>query len=576
MPEQTKEKKQTRTTKKLAGVEKCPTGIRGLDEITGGGVPRGRPTLVCGGAGSGKTLMAMEFIVHGIRDYGEPGVFMAFEEMTGDLTKNVASLGYDLDDMVRRKQLALDYVYIERSEIEETGEYDLEGLFVRLDTMIKEVGAKRVAIDTIEALFASLPNEAILRAELRRLFRWLKDRKVTAIITGEQGKETLTRHGLEEYVSDCVIFLDHRVVNQIATRRLRVVKYRGSAHGTNEYPTMIDEHGMSVLPISSLGLNYDVSSERIPTGIKQLDEMFSGQGYFRASSVLVSGSAGTGKTSMAAAFVDAACRRGERALYLAYEEAPSQIVRNMQSIGYDLEQWVRKGLLRFQAVRSTLYGLEHHLVTIHKQVNEFDPSVVVIDPITNLMTIGEMGDIKSMLTRVIDFLKSRSITALFTSLTEGGIPTESSEVGVSSLMDTWLLLRNIETGAEHNRLLFILKSRGMAHSNQVREFLLSDQGINLRDVYVGPGTVLTGSSRMVQEARGRARIAAEQQTIARRRRELEQEQAIARAQLEAMQLKSTALDEELKSLASEERTRLTEVTREQAELVRARGVDAKK
>jgi len=568
--------KQARTDKKLIGIEKCPTGIRGLDEITNGGLPRGRPTLVCGGAGSGKTLMAMEFIVHGIRDFDEPGVFMAFEEMTGDLTKNVASLGFDLDDMVRRKKLALDYVYIERSEIEETGEYDLEGLFVRLDSMIKEVGAKRVAIDTIEALFASLPNEAILRAELRRLFRWLKDRGVTAVITGEQGRETLTRHGLEEYVSDCVIFLDHRVVNQIATRRLRVVKYRGSAHGTNEYPTMIDEHGMSVLPISSLGLNYAVSTDRISTGIERLDEMFGGKGYFRGSSVLVSGSAGTGKTSIAAAFVDAACRRGERALYLAYEEAPSQIMRNMQSIGYDLEQWVRKGLLRFYAVRSTLYGLEHHLVTIHKQVNEFEPSVVVIDPITNLMTIGEMGDIKSMLTRVIDFLKSRSVTCLFTSLTESGTTLESSEVGISSLMDTWLLLRNAEAGAERNRLLFVLKSRGMAHSNQVREFLLSDQGIGLKDVYVGPGTVLTGSAWMVQETRDKMQTVAEQQTIARRRRELEQEQALARAQLEAVQLKTAALDEELKTLASDEQARLVVAAREQAELVRARGGDAKK
>ncbi len=514
--------------------------------------------------------MAMEFIVRGVRDYGEPGVFMAFEETAGDLTKNVASLGYDLEEMTRRKQLAIDYVYIERSEIEETGEYDLEGLFVRLDTMIKEVGAKRVAIDTLEALFASLPNEGILRAELRRLFRWLKDRKVTAIITAEQGKDTLTRHGLEEYVSDCVIFLDHRVTNQIATRRLRVIKYRGSSHGTNEYPTMIDESGLSVLPISSLGMDYGVSSERISTGIHGLDEMFGGKGYFRGSSVLVSGSAGTGKTSLAAAFVGAACRRGERALYLAYEEAPAQIMRNMRSIGYDLEQWVRKDLLRFHAVRSTLYGLEQHLVTIHKQVTEFKPSVVVIDPITNLMTIGEAGDIKSMLTRVIDFLKSRGATALFTSLTESSVSIESSEVGVSSLMDTWLLLRNMEMGAERNRLLFILKSRGMAHSNQVREFLLTDNGIHLKDVYVGLGTVLTGSARMAQEARDKIQTIGEQQTVARRRRELEQEQAVARAQLEATQLKSVALDEELKAIASDEQARLATAAREQAELARAR------
>jgi len=350
--------KKTDLSVKTAGIEKCPTGIRGLDEITNGGLPRGRPTLVCGGAGSGKTLLAMEFIVRGIRDYGEPGVFMAFEETTEDLTKNVGSLGFDLQEMVDRKQLELDYVRIERSEIEETGEYDLEGLFVRLNNMIDEVGVKRVAIDTIEALFAGLPDEAILRAELRRLFRWLKEKGVTTIITAEQGDKTLTRHGLEEYVSDCVVFLDHRVISQIATRRLRVVKYRGSSHGTNEYLTMIDEHGLSVLPISSLGLDYEVSSGRMPTGIDRLDAMLGGKGYYRGSSVLVSGSAGTGKTSIAAAFADAACRRGERCLYLAYEEAPSPIVRNRASIGFHLDRWVRKIIGDLSNEERVLVGLD--------------------------------------------------------------------------------------------------------------------------------------------------------------------------------------------------------------------------
>ena len=568
--------KHTQSRKATAGLEKCPTGIRGLDEITNGGLPRGRPTLVCGGAGSGKTLLAMEFIVRGIRDYGEPGVFMAFEETEADLTKNVASLGFDLQDMVDRRLLDLDYVRVERSEIEETGEYDLEGLFVRLDSMIDEIGAKRVVIDTIESLFAGLPSQAILRAELRRLFRWLKERGVTAVITGEQGERTLTRHGLEEYVSDCVIFLDHRVVDQIATRRLRVVKYRGSSHGTNEYPTMIDEHGLSVLPISSLGLDYEVSRGRMPTGIDRLDAMLGGKGYYCGSSILVSGSAGTGKTSIAAAFADAACRRGERCLYLAYEEAPSQIVRNMASIGFHLDQWVRQGLLRFCAVRSTLYGLEQHLGTAHKQVTEFQPAAVVIDPITNLAAIGDQREVKAMLTRLIDFLKNQGATTLFTSLTEGGTTAEQSEVGVSSLMDTWLLLRNVETGAERNRLLFVLKSRGMAHSNQVREFVLTDNGIQLKDVYTGLGTVLTGSARLVQEARDRAQSATERQSITRRRRELEQEHALARAQFEALQLKTASLDEELHTLQREEESRETTAAREQAELARARGVETGK
>lgn len=461
----------------IRGLAKCPTGIRGLDEITGGGLPRGRPTLICGSAGCGKTLLAMEFIVRGARDFDEPGVFMAFEETEKELADNVASLGFDLPGLVRRKKIALDHVHIERAEIEETGAYDLEGLFVRIGSAIDGIGAKRVALDSLEALFSGLPNEAILRAELRRLFRWLKERGVTVIITGEQGKGTVTRHGLEEYISDCVIFLDHRVVNQVGTRRLRIIKYRGSAHGTNEYPTMIDEGGLSVLPISSLGLNYTVSKQRVGTGLPALDAMFGGKGYFRGSSVLISGTAGTGKSSFAAAFVDAACRRGERCLYLSFEESPGQIIRNMASIGIDLDQWVQRGRLHFQSVRPTLYGLEQHLVSIHKIVEQHRPSAVVIDPITNLTSVGDNTEISAMLTRVIDCLKSQAITTIFTSLTAGGVADEQTDVGISSLMDTWLLLRNLETDGDRTRLLYILKSRGMAHSSQVRKFALSNRGI---------------------------------------------------------------------------------------------------
>lgn len=560
---------------KLEGVSKCPTGIRGLDEITYGGLPRGRPTLVCGAAGSGKTLLAMEFIVNGVLEHDEPGVFMAFEETAEDLTRNVASLGFDLDDMIRKGQLAVDYVRVEPSEIEETGEYNLDGLFIRLGSMIDEVGAKRVVIDTVEVLFGGLTNQAILRAELRRLFGWLKDRGLTAVITGEKGERALTRHGLEEYVSDCVIFLDHRLVNEIATRRLRVVKYRGSSHGTNEYPTMIDEKGLSVLPISSLGLDYPVSTGRVSTGIDQLDDMLGGEGYYEGTSVLVSGAAGTGKSSIASAFTAGACERGRRCLYLTYEEAPAQIMRNMRSIGCDLEPWVRKGLLRFHAVRSSLYGLEQHLVTIHKQVDEFQPQAMVVDPISNLLGIGEQREVKAMITRMIDYLKNHRITALFTSLTEAQHAEEQSEAGISSLIDTWLLLRNHESGGERNRLLFILKSRGMPHSNQVREFLLTDEGIQLQDVYVGPGKVLTGSARLVQEARDRAEDAVHQQTVARRRREIEQEQASVRAQLETLQLRTAALADELDALVTEEASRQIADQQNQKELGRARGAKAK-
>ena len=464
-----------------AGLQKCPTGIRGLDEITDGGLPRGRPTLVCGGAGCGKTLLATEFIVRGITEYGEPGVIMTFEETVDELADNVASLGMDLRGMIAANKLVIDYVHVERQEIQETGEYDLDGLFVRLAAAIDSVGAKRVALDTVEVLFAALRNPGIIRAELRRLFRWLKSKHVTVVITGEKGESQLTRHGLEEYVSDCVIFLDHRVINQVATRRLRVVKYRGSTHGTNEYPTMITEGGLSILPISSLGLDYPVTTERVSSGIATLDAMFGGKGYYRGSSVLISGTAGTGKSSLAAAFADSVCRRGDRCLYFSFEESPEQIARNMASIGIDLVNWVDKGLLRFVAKRPTQFGLEAHLVGLHVAVTDFKPVAVVMDPITSMPSIGETEQIKAMLTRLIDFLKQERITGVFTSLTTGGAPIEQSEATISSLMDTWIVLRNEEADGDRRRLLYVLKSRGMSHSSRVRQFYLTDHGIEMAD-----------------------------------------------------------------------------------------------
>ena len=494
------------------GLAKSLTGIAGLDEITGGGLPEGRPTLVCGSAGCGKTMLAVEFLVRGATQYGEPGVFMMFEESAADLTANVRSLGFDLDRLVKQKKIALDHVRIERSEIEETGEYDLEGLFIRLGHAIDSIGAKRVVLDTVEALFAGLPNHAILRAELRRLFGWLKNRGMTAIITGERGEgSAITRYGLEEYVADCVIALDHRVHEQISTRRLRVLKYRGSVHGTNEYPFLIGERGISVLPITSLRLDHAAPTDRLSTGVPRLDEMLGGQGIFRGSSVLVSGTPGTGKSSLGAAFAEAACRRGERVLLFPYEESSAQVVRNMGSIGLDLAPWLKKGLLQIHASRPTLQGLEQHLLAIHDTVKAFRPAVVIIDPISNLSLERTDAEVKPTLMRLIDFFKQQQITTLFTSLTTGGSGTgtgastpEDSQVGVSSLMDTWLLLRNVESNGERNRMIFVLKSRGMAHSNQMREFVLSDSGIDLVDVYLGADGVLTGNARVAHAAHEQA------------------------------------------------------------------------
>jgi circadian clock protein KaiC len=557
-----------------AALPKTPTGIQGLDEITFGGLPKGRPTLICGSAGCGKTLLSIEFLVHGATQFNEPGVLMAFEETEEDLTKNVASLGYDLKDLVDRKKLVIDYVHIERSEIEETGEYDLEGLFVRLGYAIDSIGAKRVVLDTIESIFAGLPSPSILRAELRRLFRWLREKGVTAIVTGERGDGTLTRQGLEEYVSDCVILLDHRTREQISTRRLQIIKYRGSTHGTNEYPFLIDEHGISVLPITSIALEHQASSERISSGIKRLDTMLGGKGYYRGTSVLVSGMAGTGKSSLAAHFVDAACRRGEQCAYFATEESPDLIVRNMRSIGIDLALWIKKGLLHFDATRPTFHGLEMHLLRMHKLVRETNARVVVVDPITSYISLGDTLEVKSMLSRLIDFFKAHQITAFFTSLTEGGSALEQSEVGISSLMDTWILLRHIESNGERNRGIWVLKSRGMPHSNQIREFVFTEHGIELVDVYLGAEGVLTGTARAAQEAKETAAALLRRQDLERKERALEHRKKALEAKIAALRAEFETEKAEMEKDIIEQKHHEGVLEQDRAAMAKSRKADA--
>jgi circadian clock protein KaiC len=499
---------------------------------------------------------------------------MAFEETAEELAQNVASLGFDLKELIAEKKVLVDYVRVERTEIEETGEYDLEGLFVRLNHAIDSLGAKRVVLDTIESLFAGLNNEAILRAELRRLFRWLKDKGITAIITAERGESTLTRYGLEEYVSDCVILLDHRVQNQISTRRMRVVKYRGSLHGTNEYPFLIDEQGISIMPITSLTLDYAISAKRVSSGIPRLDAMLEGKGFYCGSTIMVSGTAGTGKTSIAASFANATCQKGEHCLYFAFEESPNQIMRNMKSIGIDLEPHVKKGLLKFHAVRSTFYGLETHLVQMQKLINEFKPTAVVVDPITNLINAGDQNDVKSMLTRLIDYLKAKQITAMFTNLTHIA-SLESTETEVSSIMDTWILLRDIELGGERNRGIYILKSRGMAHSNQIREFLITSKGVDIIDVYTGPAGVLTGSARLTQEIQDKTAEDSRKEEIEKLQRDLERKRKLMEAQVSALQSEFTAKEEEVKQLIAQQKRREKLTSENRKEMGRIRKADSK-
>ena len=559
----------------LPQLSKCPTGIRGLDEITNGGLPQGRPTLVCGNAGCGKTIVGMEFLLHGALEYSEPGVFVSFEETAQELTHNFASLGFDLDDLSGRSLITVDYIHIERSEIEETGEYNLDGLFIRLAYAIDTIGAKRVVLDTLEVLFAGLTNTAILRAELRRLFRWLKDKGVTAIITGERGEGMLTRYGLEEYVADCVILLDLRVREQIATRRLRIVKYRGTTHGTDEYPFLIDESGISILPVTSLGLNHVVSDARVSSGIPRLDHMLGELGYYRGSTILISGTPGSGKSTICAKFVDAGCRRGERCLYFAFEESAPQIIRNMRSIGLDLAPWVEQGLLQFHSSRPSLQGLEMHLVRMHKIISEFKPTIVVVDPISDLTAVGSGNEAKSMLTRLIDVLKSNQITVMFSDVILGGPTIEAINEEVSSLIDTWLCVRDLELKGERNRGLHIRKSRGMAHSNQIREFLLSDKGVDLVDVYLGPDGVLTGTARLIQESLETSNALSRQQELQRTKREHERKRDVLEASVVALRAECENINEALQIVAEEEKLYQQVLLTNRADMAQIRKADTK-
>ena len=551
-------------------LSKTPTGISGFDEITGGGLPTGRPSLICGTAGAGKTLFSIEFIVRGIYQFNEPGVIMAFEEKPEELETNVASLGFDLKKLQKSNLLRIDHVHIERSEIEETGEYDLDGLFIRLGHAIDTIKAKRVMLDTIENLFGGLSNQGILRAEIRRLFGWLKEKGVTTIITGEKGDGNLTRQGLEEYVSDCVILLDHRVINQISTRLMRIIKYRGSLHGTNEYPFLIDEEGISVFPVTSLQLDNEVSSKRISSGIKSLDEMLDGKGFYRGSSILISGTAGTGKTSIASYFADASCKRNERCLYFAFEESPNQIVRNMQSIGINLKKYIDEGLLRISSSRPTLFGLEMHLVTIHKQVKQFKPRMVILDPITNLVTIGSMAEVKSMLIRLIDFLQNENITVVFTALVYDKDTSVQPDEGVSSLVDAWLLVRDIESNGERNRGVYIMKSRGMKHSKQVREFIITDKGLQLVDVFLSPEGILIGSAREAQQLNEATGIELRSHAANRKDREVERRRLVLEAKIASLKQEFESVEDELNKTFIEEDLKQEIMERNRQKLTKTR------
>jgi len=558
----------------MQGIDKSPTGIEGFDEITMGGLPRARPTLVCGKAGSGKTLFAVEFIYKGAKEFDEPGVFVAFEETPEELQKNVASLGWDLQELISSKKLIIEHIQINPSEIIETGEYTLDGLLLRLEAAIDEIGAKRLAIDTLEVLFGSYTNNFILRSEIQRLFRFLKKRKITTLITGEKGEGRLTRHGLEEYVSDCVISLEHSLNKGIATRRLRVVKYRGSRHGTNEYPFFIDKDGFSLMPITDLEMNYDISSEKLSTGISRLDTMFGGEGIYRGSSILISGTAGTGKSTLAMTFAKASCQRGEPCLFISFEEAPNQIIRNMHSVGFKLDKFLKKELLHFYSTRPTMMGLEEHLYMLQSLIEKNGPQMVIVDPITNLLSISSDLEVKWMFTRLIDYIKRKNITIVMTDLTEqDNFYRESSTVGISSLIDTWIFLRDMENGGEKNKGLYILKARGLNHSNQIREFRITSGGINLLDVYTGPGGVLTGSARIAQMVNDKLEELKRNQQIESKQKQLELMRKHMELKIAEIKAEFAKQETELQQLIEQERVKQQMVEAAKKEMAKSRRAD---
>lgn len=553
------------------GITKSATGIEGFDDLTLGGLPTGRPTLVCGSAGCGKTLFASTFLFNGARLHDEPGVFVTFEERPVDIVANVESLGFDLQGLIDQSRIHIEHIEIDPSEVAEIGDYDLEALFLRLEFAVDQIGAKRIVLDTIESLFSAFSNPAILRAEIRRLFDWLKQKGLTAVITGERGDGTLTRQGLEEYVSDCVILLDHRVENQISTRRLRIVKYRGTAHGTNEYPFLIDEDGFSVLPVSSLGLGHKVFHDRISTGVPDLDAMLTGGGFYRGSSILLTGVAGSGKSSLACMMANAACRRGERALYLSFEESEAQTVRNMKSIGTDLGKWLKDGQLRYIATRPTFYSLEMHLAIMLREIGRFKPQLVVLDPISAFTGSADINEVQTMLLRIVDYLKSNGVTAVFTHLANA--QQAETDAGLSSLMDGWILLLNREANGEFNRELYLLKARGIAHSNQVREFVMSSSGIHLLEPYLGEGGALTGSARRNEEARARRMETNRKAEVARLQDQVTQRRRRALAQIESLKADIDADEAELNRLVSAEHHYLQQSRNDADALAKGRGLD---
>lgn len=531
---------------------KCPTGIEGLDTITNGGLPRNRLTLICGSAGSGKTSLGVEFLVQGIIKYNEPGLLITFEEKPQEIIENAASIGFDLEDLINKKKLFIEYIQLQEEEIAQSGDYTLEALLIRFEQIVTSIAIKRVSLDTLDSIFAILGNTPILRAEIYRLFSWLKQKNITSLVTSEAGINTLSRNGLEEYISDCVISLRTNIVSEVLTRLLRIVKYRGSKHGTNEYPFLITDSGINLFPITSNYLNNIVSTEFVSTGVKELDEMMDNKGYYQGSTVLITGTAGTGKTSLASIFSNSICQTGERCIYFTFEEMINQILRNMSSINLNLQQWIDKDLLKFYAYRSSIYGLETHLLTIQNLIKQFKPQAVIIDPINNFELIGTELEIKSMMTRLIDFLKAQQITALFTSLTTVINPKEHAEVGISSLIDSWLVLQNLEYAGERTRGITIVKSRGIAHSNQIREFIITSNGVKLEKIYVGPNGILTGSARLDQEEQENLQFLLQEKETLRRKKLLEHKKATLEAKIMALKSEFDADTEEIESLIMKE------------------------
>ena len=541
------------------------TGVKGLDDVLGGGIPQGHAMLLVGKPGTGKSILSMEYLLHGIELHKENGVYISFEESEKQIISNAASFGWKFEEMVKKNKLAISYIDMQPEQMRTVGDYDLSALILRVKGAIKKVNARRVVIDGINNLLSTFDDERIIRSDLLRLIREIKEVNATIFITGERGHDSWSKMGFEEYLADGLMHLDNRTDGNYQTREIQVVKCRGINHYTGKSPFIINSEGMSIRPLITADFDYKVLKSRVSTGIADIDNMLGGKGLYRGSTVYITGPSGAGKTSISSSFANGACSRGERALFLAFEESSDQIIRNMKSIGLSLDKWVNEKLLYFYTARATTNSLEGHLDNIMTMVREVEPTCVVLDPISAFRPIANENETKLMLIRLNDYLRARKITTVFTALSSDGEYSEHADVQLSSIADTWIVVRIMDYKGERNNVMQLMKSRGMSHSRQMKEMYFTGNGLKLQNVYQGPEGVLTGAARIGQEKYEKLKEARNVIEIDKNRKKIERKKSLLEASIEALKHE---YEEELEALhaaieeAEEQNSKIKETRKE--------------